>query len=88
MVKKVRNATTAVKVKVKRKPIPPGVRYDALSKANFRCQSCGVLSRNARLEIDHKIPVAKGGTNAIANLQVLCVACNRGKGAKLKRKKK
>jgi 5-methylcytosine-specific restriction endonuclease McrA len=86
--KKVRTATKTVKVKVKRKPIPPGIRYDALVKANFRCQSCGVLSRNARLEIDHKIPVAKGGTNAIANLQVLCVACNRGKGAKLKRKRK
>jgi 5-methylcytosine-specific restriction endonuclease McrA len=40
------------------------------------------------LEIDHKKPVAKGGLNAIANLQVLCRSCNRGKAAKAKKIKK
>jgi 5-methylcytosine-specific restriction endonuclease McrA len=34
----------------------------------------------ARLEVDHKIPVAKGGRNEIENLWALCFECNRGKG--------
>jgi 5-methylcytosine-specific restriction endonuclease McrA len=84
---KVTKTKTSVK-KVKRKPISFGVRYDVLARANFKCQACGKNPKRTVLEIDHKIPIAKGRTNAIANLQVLCVACNRGKGAKLKRKRK
>jgi 5-methylcytosine-specific restriction endonuclease McrA len=71
----------------KRQRIPPGLRYNVLAKAKFRCEACGVPASEARLEIDHKKPVAKGGLNAIANLQVLCRSCNRGKAAKLKKKK-
>ena len=35
------------------------------------------------LEIDHIIPVALGGTNAVENLQILCTTCNARKGARL-----
>jgi 5-methylcytosine-specific restriction endonuclease McrA len=31
------------------------------------------------LEVDHKVPVAQGGSDALDNLQTLCVDCNRGK---------
>jgi 5-methylcytosine-specific restriction endonuclease McrA len=33
--------------------------------------------------IDHVIPVALGGATTLANLQLLCGACNREKGADL-----
>lgn len=33
------------------------------------------------LAIDHIIPLARGGTNALENLQVLCGTCNSKKGA-------
>lgn len=41
----------------------------ALRRANGRCERCG---RRARLQVDHVIPVAQGGSHALANLQALC----------------
>lgn len=32
------------------------------------------------LTIDHRIPLAQGGTNVLANLQAMCYVCNNGKG--------
>ena len=34
------------------------------------------------LEVDHLVPVAKGGQNEILNLVTSCRDCNRGKGAR------
>jgi HNH endonuclease len=36
----------------------------------------------ARLEIEHIIPLAKGGSNAETNLWLACPICNRFKGGK------
>lgn len=41
------------------------------------CLSCG--SKN-NIEIDHVIPVSRGGTNSVGNLVALCRPCNRSKG--------
>jgi 5-methylcytosine-specific restriction endonuclease McrA len=30
------------------------------------------------------IPISRGGANTVANIQLLCGACNRAKGTKLK----
>jgi 5-methylcytosine-specific restriction endonuclease McrA len=76
------------KKSARRKPIPPGLRYDVLVRAKFRCEACGVPASQARLEIDHKIPVSQGGLTVLKNLQVLCLSCNRGKGAKVRQAKK
>lgn len=32
------------------------------------------------LEFDHVIPVSKGGSSAVRNLELLCEVCNRAKG--------
>lgn len=48
-------------------------------KHNNRCLCCG---EKKPLEIDHILPVSKGGANTIDNLQPLCVSCNRSKGTK------
>lgn len=40
------------------------------------CQWCGSISN---LQIDHKIPCSRGGTDDDANLWVLCRGCNRTK---------
>lgn len=53
---------------------------DYLSKKQApECAFCGVEDD---LQIDHIIPIAKGGNNALKNLQLLCGKCNRRKGAK------
>lgn len=48
-------------------------------KYDNRCLCCG---EKKALEIDHVLPVSKGGANTIDNLQPLCVSCNRSKGTK------
>ena len=45
-----------------------------------RCQLCGVKFERGDLTIDHIVPVSKGGTNHIDNLQPACVSCNCSKG--------
>jgi 5-methylcytosine-specific restriction endonuclease McrA len=44
------------------------------------CAKCGATED---LTIDHIIPMARGGTNDLENLQILCRKCNSSKGAKL-----
>jgi diadenosine tetraphosphate (Ap4A) HIT family hydrolase/5-methylcytosine-specific restriction endonuclease McrA len=45
------------------------------------CALCGAKpSPDIMLDIDHILPVSKGGTDEPSNLQVLCHRCNRGKG--------
>ena len=39
------------------------------------------LRRDERIEYDHILPFAHGGPSTIRNIQILCVDCNRLKGA-------
>ncbi|MEH2121149.1 HNH endonuclease [Nostoc sp.] len=61
--------------------IPLSVRFAVLRRDNDKCVSCGKSPAEVTLEVDHKEPFSKGGTNDISNLQTLCFDCNRGKGA-------
>lgn len=56
------------------------------TRDNFTCCNCGnsiQYEPNLLLEIDHIIPVSKGGTTTEENLQTLCWKCNRAKSNKL-----
>ena len=46
-----------------------------------RCKSCDA-DISSGYEIDHIMPISKGGTNWPSNLQLLCKPCNRSKGSK------
>jgi len=54
-------------------------RFLVLKRDQFTCVMCGRSGIGVKLEVDHKIPVSKGGTNNLDNLQTLCYECNRGK---------
>ncbi len=48
------------------------------------CAACGTnisLELDADGHIDHIVPLARGGTNDLSNLQLLCSACNLAKSA-------
>lgn len=56
------------------------------NRDNFTCCNCGNSTHvepNLLLEIDHIIPVAKGGCTVEDNLQTLCWKCNRSKSDKI-----
>ena len=49
---------------------------------NYTCRLCGnsiYREPNLLLEIDHIVPVSKGGKTEASNLQTLCWKCNRSK---------
>lgn len=52
-------------------------RFFVLKRDHYRCHLCNATG--VPLEVDHVIPAAKGGSDALDNLQALCVPCNRGK---------
>ena len=56
------------------------------TRDNFTCCNCGISTHtepNLLLEIDHIIPVSKGGYTVEENLQTLCWKCNRSKSNKI-----
>ena len=46
------------------------------------CNGCIILFPFRNMTIDHIIPKSRGGTDHIANLQLLCGACNSKKGTR------
>lgn len=54
-------------------------RSSVLAAAGFQCRICG---SSEELEIDHIVPVIRGGETEKENLQALCKSCNTKKGIK------
>lgn len=61
------------------------LRTQIKERDHFTCCQCGnsvYAEPNLLLEIDHIIPISKGGLTQEDNLQTLCWKCNRSKGTK------
>jgi hypothetical protein len=60
--------------------VPDTLRAAVLLRDGGRCRRC---RRSINLEVDHIVPVSKGGKSEESNLQILCRRCNRSKCKKL-----
>ncbi|TNM58160.1 HNH endonuclease [Brevibacterium sediminis] len=62
------------------------IRSFVKNRDNYMCQYCSVslaAEPHLLLEVDHIIPVSRGGLSVIENLQTLCWRCNRSKSNKI-----
>ncbi|MBE5910147.1 MAG: HNH endonuclease [Pseudobutyrivibrio sp.] len=62
------------------------LRMQIKERDNYTCCQCGnsvYAEPNLLLEVDHIVPIARGGLTRVDNLQTLCWKCNRSKGAKI-----
>ena len=63
-----------------RERIPEELRIAVWRRDSGKCARCG--SRE-RLEYDHIVPLVKGGSNTVRNIELLCEKCNREKSANI-----
>ena len=72
--------------KRQRSKMTSSLREYIKQRDHYTCQICGdsvYKNPDIILEIDHIIPVSKGGETVEYNLQTLCRTCNRRKSNKM-----
>lgn len=60
--------------------IPVAAKKFVFGRDGNRCTYCGTAEGS--FDVDHIIPRSRGGSNAVDNLCVACVRCNRRKNAR------
>lgn len=69
-----------------RRLMTPQLRRQIIARDDNTCKICGNSTYNEPnllLEVDHIVPVSKGGITSEDNLQTLCWKCNRHKSNKM-----
>lgn len=70
-----------MKRKKERGKMSQTLRFSILERDSFSCVLCGRGNEDqVKLEVDHIIPISKGGKTESNNLRTLCKDCNQGKG--------
>lgn len=55
------------------------LRFSVLQRDAFTCRYCGASAPDVKLQVDHVVPVALGGSDDPTNLVTACADCNAGK---------
>lgn len=76
----IRNTAKEI-IKSKRKKFSNVERLTIYRKTKGHCYLCGDFVDFDKFEIEHRIPLAKGGSNGIENLFCSCHTCNTLKGS-------
>ena len=71
-------AAASVVAKPQRLPLPAKTRKQVAFNQQYLCAGCGCLLPPEH-EIDHIVPVALNGSDALSNLQALCKPCHQQK---------
>jgi 5-methylcytosine-specific restriction endonuclease McrA len=77
---------TRDQIHAERRKLTTKLRWAVLQRDDFKCLKCGAdaaTSPSVRLDVDHIVPVARGGKTVAENLRTLCNLCNNGKGVSL-----
>ncbi len=72
--------------KYQRQLMTSSLREFILNRDEYTCKACGVSKESQShllLEVDHMMPISKGGITIESNLQALCWKCNRAKSNKI-----
>lgn len=73
-------------VKYQRQLMTAQLRQSILKRDGYMCKICTVSTKDQShllLEVDHVVPISKGGITLESNLQTLCWKCNRAKSNKI-----
>ena len=70
------SGTPELKRKIMHKQFSNRKRRSIYEKTQGRCYLCGELVRYNSFEVDHKVPLSKGGTDDLDNLYCSCHKCN------------
>lgn len=65
--------------RVERAKVSKELRQEIFERDGYTCVNCGSTKKES-LEIDHIMPISKGGKTEPGNLQTLCCNCNIRKG--------
>lgn len=55
----------------------PNIKRQIWERQNEKCAYCGQRKQLKRMTVDHIIPLSKGGTDELDNLQCTCKMCNQ-----------
>ncbi len=61
--------------------IPREIMLRVVRRDNNQCQVCSKVLLDAEIELDHIIPISKGGSSEEHNIRITCFNCNRGKSS-------
>lgn len=57
------------------------LRFEILRRDGHTCRYCGAQAPDAKLTVDHVVPIALGGKDDPTNLVTACTSCNGGKSS-------